>query len=1301
MNQQKKAFTFSPGRIWGLQAVAGVMARTSSLRPRFRKQNLLSHLLTAMISLAVTVATAQSALAITEIPIPTLSSDPEAITAGPGGTVWFTEFGADKIGRVSISTALIVEYPLPLGSAPLGIALGPDGNIWFTMAGRDLIGRLNLTTNVITEFTVPGAGSQPARITAGPDGRLWFTEAGSDQIGAITVTGVVSEFIVPGAGSSPFGITTGPDGALWFTEAGSNEIGRITTAGVVTNEFPTLVAPQGITTGPDGNLWFALACCSDVVRLTTGNVPTLFGGFGTASTTTRDITTGPNGFLWFTDFGASRIDRISTSGVVTEFSTPTVGSSPVGIVTGIDGRLWFTESVANKIGVLNPDNPAEVIQFPPISASGTTVNAVEGAPFASAVLATFVTSGLSVTASNFTATINWGDGTAFTSGTITGNGGGTFTVKGDHTYAEEGSYNIAVTIHDIANNVDAVANTAATVADAPLTMVSLNAGTRNEFSGVGGTNVSGGALNAFNAFKAAIGGADNGGVATPQANGFRTINWDGVALTPTDGAFTNEVIVPNHCVGIPINRFQTRGVQFEEIYAVSDDGFTSVNPGVTGQFPAFSPTKTFAMFNDNTIDFSFVLPSAANTTPVPAVTRGFGAIFLDVETPNTTSIEYFSNGTSLGKFFVPVGASGQPEFLGEIFQNAAITNVHIELGNATLFSFNGTTVTSGPPDNPVGGTDLAVTDDFAYAEPTALSTGLTISGIVGAPLTAKVASFTDADPNGAAGDFTALIDWGDGTSPTAGSITANGSSGFDVTGTHTYAATGTFSIIVSVTDVGGSRTSGKSTGIIGTQPTLSINNTTVTEGNSGTTNAQFTVTLSSASTQTVTVDYVTGDSTATAPSDYDAQAGTLSFAPGVTTRTIDISVKGDTVPEPNETFFVTLLNPVNAAIAVAQGTGTINDDDEIGFVQFSSSTATVAESAGSVSLTVNRTGDTSGATTVNFETSDGTATQKNDYTFGSGTITFGPGDTSKTIQVLIVDDVIVEGSETFKVILSNASGNFVVGNPNQITVTITDNDAGGAPNPIDNAGYFVRQHYLDFLGREADSSGLTFWTNQITACGANAACIDGMRVNTSAAFFLSIEYQETSGSVIRTQRVAFGRQSSDPSTRVSYLQFMRDTRQIGAGVIVGQPGADTLLEQNKQAYATQIVNSAAFLARFPIMPAANYVDALAASAAVTLTAAERTAAINAFGAGGNAGRVAALRSVADSNSVRQAEFAPSFVLAEYFGYLRRNPTDPPDNNDAGYQFWLGKLNSFNGDFAKAEMVRSFILANEYRQRFGP
>src|SRR5207248_2484068 len=172
---------------------------------------------------------------------------------------------------------------------------------------------------------------------------------------------------------------------------------------------------------------------------------------------------------------------------------------------------------------------------------------------------------------------------------------------------------------------------------------------------------------------------------------------------------------------------------------------------------------------------------------------------------------------------------------------------------------------------------------------------------------------------------------------------------------------------------------------------------------------------------------------------------------------------------------------------------------------------------------------------VKFETSDGTAKQKTDYTFGYGTVQFGPGETSKNVQILIVNDVFIEGPETFQVSLSSPSGNSAVGSPGTITVTITDDDVAAAPNPIDNAGFFVRQHYLDFLGREPDAPGLAFWVSNITSCGADAGCRAFKRVDTSAAFFLSIEFQETSGFVIRTQRVAFGRLSADSASRVPYL----------------------------------------------------------------------------------------------------------------------------------------------------------------------
>jgi hypothetical protein len=229
------------------------------------------------------------------------------------------------------------------------------------------------------------------------------------------------------------------------------------------------------------------------------------------------------------------------------------------------------------------------------------------------------------------------------------------------------------------------------------------------------------AATALAQFESAIGGADNGS-GGPQTSGFRTINWDGVKLDGTDFGGQSEVIVPNATVGIPVTRFQSRGVIFEEVYAVSGDGFASANPGVAGQFPAFSPKNTFAMFNETSIDLHFVLPSDPSVTPTPQrqFVRGFGAIFLDVETYGSSSIEYKDGNRTLGKFFVPPGTSGQPEFLGVLFDQPIVTDVSLVPGTATVFQFQNGSITPGPADitnDTAKGQDLAVTDDFVYAEP--------------------------------------------------------------------------------------------------------------------------------------------------------------------------------------------------------------------------------------------------------------------------------------------------------------------------------------------------------------------------------------------------------------------------------------------------------------------------------------------------------------------------------------------------------------------------------------------------------
>jgi hypothetical protein len=266
-------------------------------------------------------------------------------------------------------------------------------------------------------------------------------------------------------------------------------------------------------------------------------------------------------------------------------------------------------------------------------------------------------------------------------------------------------------------------------------------------------------------------------------------------------------------------------------------------------------------------------------------------------------------------------------------------------------------------------------------------------------------------------------------------------------------------------------------------------------------------------------------------------------------------------------------------------------------------------------------------------------------------------------------------------------------------------DIGWGFNPIGDVNFFVRQHYLDFLNRQPDPSGLSFWRNDIFGCGTDAACSDAHRVNVSAAFFLSIEFQQTGNLVYKMYKSSFGDLPGKP-VAVQRANFLADTRAIQnspAQVIVGQGNWQAQLEANKQAFALAFVQRPAFQAAHGSQDANTYVGSLFANAGATPTSAETTAAVNAFtgAGGGTAGQAAALRSVAESNSVTTANFNEAFVLMQYFGYLQRDPDSSPDTNFSGYNFWLAKLNQFGGNFVQAEMVKAFITSTEYRQRFGP
>jgi hypothetical protein len=292
--------------------------------------------------------------------------------------------------------------------------------------------------------------------------------------------------------------------------------------------------------------------------------------------------------------------------------------------------------------------------------------------------------------------------------------------------------------------------------------------------------------------------------------------------------------------------------------------------------------------------------------------------------------------------------------------------------------------------------------------------------------------------------------------------------------------------------------------------------------------------------------------------------------------------------------------------------------------------------------------------------------------------------------------------------LSNVTGNGALATPSTATLTITDDATEPATNPIDSADVFVRQHYHDFLNREPDAGGLGFWTNQITECQQPGATCSAevRRINVSAAFFLSIEFQETGYLVYRFYKSAYGNLPGTP-VPLRLNEFLPDTQQIGKDVVIGQPGADQQLEANKVAYALDFVSRSRFTSAYPTtLTPAEFVDALFVNAAVTPSATDRNAAINEFGGAGNtvdnAARARALRRVAENSTLNQQETNKAFVLMQYFGYLRRNPNDPPEAglNFDGYNFWLGKLNEFNGNFVNAEMVKAFIVSGEYRHRFG-
>ncbi|MCU1267608.1 MAG: hypothetical protein JWM21_3926 [Acidobacteria bacterium] len=353
-------------------------------------------------------------------------------------------------------------------------------------------------------------------------------------------------------------------------------------------------------------------------------------------------------------------------------------------------------------------------------------------------------------------------------------------------------------------------------------------------------------------------------------------------------------------------------------------------------------------------------------------------------------------------------------------------------------------------------------------------------------------------------------------------------------------------------------------------------------------------------------------------------------------------------------------------------------------IQFSAASSSATEGCSAATITVSRSGDASGAATVDYTTTDGSAKQKSDYELAAGRLIFNAGDTSKTFKILITDDGFAEGVESLTLNLSSPTGGAGLGAAGSVTINITDNDAStsGTTNVIDDAATFVCQHYHDFLNRQGDSSGQTFWTDKITQCGNDDACIRRQRIGVSAAFFIEQEFQQTGFYVYRLIKGALGR-------RPAYVEFMTDRSRLLAG---GN------LDTEKVTYSLEFVQRGEFVNKYgSAYDGPTYVDALIKTvrdnSGVEL-ASRRDELIAEYNAGAdqNDSRARTLRKLAEYDEFNNVEYNRAFVLAQYFGYLRREP------DSSGYNFWVNILtqdpNNYRG------MVCAFITSAEYQDRFG-
>lgn len=309
------------------------------------------------------------------------------------------------------------------------------------------------------------------------------------------------------------------------------------------------------------------------------------------------------------------------------------------------------------------------------------------------------------------------------------------------------------------------------------------------------TGQNAGSIAARNNFLAAAGAVNNGETNGEQGSGYRYLNWDGSLQSPQSPYGTP---INAHTRAASPTELEPWGLELASPVAVADDGFVSVNPHAT--FIPFTSPDMWAPFNSNTAEFDVVAPNSGpgfTASPEPAVTRGLGIMFINVGATGPTTIQYYNGDILLDSVTALVSGSTAPSFAGLLFPNPVVNRVVVTLGSATIFSFSGGTPTAGGTDP----TTLTAADDTVLPEPAPENPPVTQT--VGIGDSSVLDTFTDTNAGATPSNFTATVDWGDGTSSpgtisedTSGPVTL-----FHVTGpVHYYTQAGTYTAKVVVSD---------------------------------------------------------------------------------------------------------------------------------------------------------------------------------------------------------------------------------------------------------------------------------------------------------------------------------------------------------------------------------------------------------------------------------------------------------------------------------------------------------------------